>query len=240
MNEDILVDIGLSRSEAKIYLALLHDGVSTVTKVADTTKLHRANIYDALKKLVARGLATYMQKEKVSYYEAVEPSALMNILKAKENQLTAILPQLELSRRLVEDTSESYVAEGLQGLFNAMRGFLKYNDDIRVYGIPNTVPELVRTKIPHFHKDRIQQGVKMLHIYNHDATDRIKFLNKMKLTQARFLPESFDSQVSTWVCGDEIMITLWEKPLVCIVVKNKQVAQSYKKYFALLWEAAKK
>ncbi len=240
MNEDILASIGLSRSEAKIYLALLHDGVSTVTKVADTTKLHRANIYDALKKLVFRGLATYMQKEKVSYYEAVEPNALMNILKEKENRLTAILPQLELSRRLSEKKGESYVVEGLQGLFNAMYGFLKYKDDLRVYGIPNTVPDIVRTKIPHFHKERIEKKIKMLHIYNHDAKERMKVLNKMKLTETKFLPESFDSQVSTWVCGEEIMITLWQKPIICVVVKNKQVAESYKHYFSLLWDAAKK
>lgn len=240
MNEDILVNIGLSKSETKIYLALLHEGVSTVTTIARATKLHRANIYDALKKLVARGLATYMQKENVSYYEAAPPSALMNILKEKEQQLATILPQLELSRKLSEEKGEAYVVEGLQGLFNAMYHFLEYGEDIKVYGIPKSVPEIVRTKIPHFHKERIAKNVKMLHIYNHDAKDRIKFLNKMQLTQARYLPESFDSQVSTWVCGEEIMLTLWQKPIICVIVKNKQVAESYKQYFSLLWDAAKK
>jgi len=240
MNEAILVDIGLSRSEAKIYLALLRDGVSTVTKISDATKLHRANIYDALKKLVSRGLATYMQKEGVSLYEAVEPNALMNILKEKEQQLSSILPQLELSRKLSAQKGEAYVVEGLSGLFNAMYHFLSYVDTIRVYGIPKSVPEIVRTKIPHFHKERLTKGIKMLHIYNHDATERMRTLNKMPLTEAKFLPESFDSQVSTWVCGEEIMITLWQKPIVCIVVKNKQVAESYKHYFSLLWLAAKK
>ncbi len=240
MNEDVLVEIGLNHSEAKIYLALVHDGLSTVTKIAGTTKLHRANIYDALKKLISRGLATYMQKEGVSYYEAVEPRALVNILREKEQHLTAILPQLELSKRLAEKKGEAFIVEGLTGLFNEMYNLLQYNDDILVYGIPKSVPEIVRTKITHFHKERLAKNINMLHIYNHDAKDRIKFLNKMKLTQAKFLPESFDSQVSTWACGEVVMLTLWQKPILSVVVKNAHVAESYKNYFSLLWEAARK
>ena len=78
----------------------------------------------------------------------------------------------------------------------------------------------------------------MAHIYNHSAKTRIKFLNEMKLTEARYLPESYDSQVSTTICGDMVMLTVWVKPVMVIQIKNKSVAEAYKGYFKLLWADA--
>jgi len=75
--------------------------------------------------------------------------------------------------------------------------------------------------------------------YNHNAKQRIAFLNKMKLTEAKYLPESFDSQVSTNICGDQVVIALWNNPITIIQIKNQAVADSYKRYFELLWKSAK-
>lgn len=239
MDENILVDLGLSKSEAKIYITLLQLGRSAVTTIANTAKLHRANVYDSLKKLVDKGLASYMHQEKSTYYEASNPQALELIIKEKENKLKTIMPQLLLQKQMAEKKGEANVFEGLSALFNQLYNFLHYKEDIQVYGIPASVPEIVRTKINHYHKERLKQKVKMLHIYNHNAKKRIKYLNQMKLTYARFLPESFDSQVSTFICGEEILLVLWAPSIVIIRVKNQQIANAYKKYFSLLWAAAK-
>ncbi len=239
MNEDVLVEIGLNKTEAKIYLTLLKLGTSTVTEIANNAKLHRANVYDSLKKLIDKGLAAYIQQEKTTHYEAADPQALFLIIKEKENKLKTLMPQLMLHKKMVENKGEAKVFEGIQSLFNIMYKYLELKDDIRVYGIPESVPEIVRTKIPHFHKERMKQKVKMLHIYNHQAKERIEILNKMKYTYAKFLPESFDSQVSTFICGEEIMIVLWSPTVIITRIKNQQLADSYKKYFSLLWAAAK-
>lgn len=240
MDETALVEIGLSKTESKIYLALLKNGLSTVTEIAKETKIHRANIYETVKKLLAKGLISYIKQESGATYEAAEPQALLNMIKDKENKLNVIMPQLLLHKKMAESKGEANIYEGLNGLMNQLYDMLKYDDDIRVYGIPTKVPEIVRTKIPHFHRERLAKKVNMLHIYNYSAQDRITFLNKMKYTEAKFLPESFDSQVSTFVCGEEIMLVLWLETIITIKIKNKQVANAYKNYFKLLWAAAKK
>lgn len=239
MDDDVLVDLGLSKSESKIYLVMLTLGRSTATQISTAAKLHRANTYESLKKLVDKGLASYMQQDKTTYYEAANPRALGRIIKEKENKLKTLLPQLLLHKKMAESKGEANVFEGLQALFYQLYDLLDYDDDIRVYGIPESVPQIVRTKIPHFHKERLKRKIRMLHIYNHNAKQRISYLNKMKLTYARFLPEHFDSQVSTFVCGEEIMLVLWTPSIVITRIKNKRIAAAYKKYFSLLWAAAK-
>ena len=51
MKENILMDLGLSKNESKIYLSLLEQGISTATQVAEKSGIHRVNVYDSLNKL---------------------------------------------------------------------------------------------------------------------------------------------------------------------------------------------
>jgi HTH-type transcriptional regulator, sugar sensing transcriptional regulator len=239
MNEEILVDLGLSQNEAKVYLCLLTLGMSSITQVADECKLHRANVYDSMKKLVSKGLAAYIQKDNVTLYEASDPQSLLRIVREKETKLKAILPQLMLSKKFAESKGEAYIYEGINAFVRLLYDFLEYKEPILAYGIPKTAPDMMKTKIPHFHKERIKLKIPMKHIYNHNAKSRIKYLNTLPYCEARVLPGSFDSQVSTNICGDKVVLALWNSPVTCILIKNQTVADSYKRYFTLLWENAK-
>ena len=239
MNEETLSELGLSINEAKIYTCLLELGLTTITKIAEKSKLHRSNIYDSIKKLIGKGLVSYILKDKVTFYEAANPNVLMRIIKEKENKLKAIIPELLLSRELAASKNEAQVLEGVPAFMQVLNDFLEYNEPIYVYGIPKIAPEMLKIKIMQFHKERIKHKIPMCHIYNYDAMDRIKFLNDMEFTKAKYVSESFDSQVSTNICGDEVVLALWTKPVMIIRIKNKLIADSYKKYFSILWKSSK-
>lgn len=238
MKEDILVNIGLTRSEAKAYLTLLELGLSGVTEISKISKLHRSNSYDALKKLISRGLVSKIEQGNVTFYSASEPKSLMMLLKAKENQLQSIIPQLELSKNMSQSAGHASVSEGLQSLFNLLYGFLDFKEDILLYGIPDIAPEVVKFKIGFFHEERIKQKINMLHIYNHNAQERIVLLNTLKYTVAKYLPAKYDSQVTTFICGDQVAFVTWD-PITVITVSNKNLSKSYKSYFHLLWKDSK-
>ena len=81
----------------------------------------------------------------------------------------------------------------------------------------------------------------MKHIYNFGAQDRIKYLNSLSNTEAKYLPKEYDSPVSTFICGDEVLLTMWSlEPILVIRVLNKNLAESYNKYFELLWQLSSK
>ncbi|MCK5107423.1 MAG: hypothetical protein KAQ83_01735, partial [Nanoarchaeota archaeon] len=219
--EEVLIELGLSKNESKVYLSLLETGQTNVTKLAHQCKIHRANVYDSLNKLIEKGLVNYIEKDKSKFFESAEPKHLTLILKDKENRLNQILPQLNLLRKLSHSKGRAHVFEGVNSFVNILYDLLEYKEEIISYGIPQMAPEMLKTKIPHFHKERLKRKISMKHLYNHDAGKRIDALNKMKLTEARCLPAKFDSEVSTNLCGDNVVIVLWAKPITVVQIENQ-------------------
>ncbi len=63
---------------------------------------------------------------------------------------------------------------------------------------------------------------------------------KEKQFETKLLPKEFITPVATQIYGDKILISIWEPTLLAIMIKSKEVAESYKSYFNLLWKLAKK
>ena len=51
-----LTGLGLTNHEITVYLALLELGSAKVVEIANKCKLHRPNVYDALQKLIEKGV----------------------------------------------------------------------------------------------------------------------------------------------------------------------------------------
>lgn len=56
MNRNVYETIGLSPNEAKIYETLVERGESTISEIAVRAGIHRRNAYDAIQRLIDKGL----------------------------------------------------------------------------------------------------------------------------------------------------------------------------------------
>ena len=250
MKENTLIDLGLSRNESKIYVSLLETGASTITKIADASGIHRVNIYDSLKRLQERGLVGQLQRNGSKFYQAAPPVALRNIIREKEIKLEQIMPQLELSKSLAGVVPEVQTYVGFDYVRNMFLHFLELNKDIFSMNVPQYVLDQMSIHgMPgkyfqeEIHKRRIQQKQMMYHIYHQDAMERIKFLNTLPYTEARYFNTKPENHVTTTICGDEVYIKIFfpsgDKPVI-IFIKNSQVADTYRSQFLSLWKMAKK
>lgn len=68
---DALIDFGLTRQEASIYIALLNHGEMTGYEVAKDTGISRSNVYAALTALTEKG-AAYLVEGEATKYRPVE------------------------------------------------------------------------------------------------------------------------------------------------------------------------
>ena len=61
-----------------------------------------------------------------------------------------------------------------------------------------------------------------------------------KYFETKFLPEELESPAIINIYGDRVVNVLWKKnyPL-CFLLINKEISDSYKKYFDYLWKFAK-
>ena len=106
-------------------------------------------------------------------------------------------------------------------------------------GVSSNVGHLIGPFLANFHKRRIEKKIMMKHIYNSDAYERIKYLKSLKYTEVRILPSEYNSPVATNVVGDEVIMIQWTENPVIITIKNRKIADAYRRYFNYLWKDAK-
>src|SRR3989338_1275628 len=91
---EILQTLGLTVIETKTYLTLLEIGKSLAGTIAERAHLHRRNVYDALEKLLQKGLVSYTISNNKKYWNAVHPEKTLNLMKENENLISSALPYL--------------------------------------------------------------------------------------------------------------------------------------------------
>lgn len=244
MKQHILMELGLSLNESKIYLSLLEQGAANANRIAEISGIHRVNVYDSVHKLKERGLVSEVSLEGKRLFQASPPEVLKNIIKAKEIKLNTILNELELVAKLSRKNYEVQVYEGWDFIRNLFLHCLQLKEPIFALDVPITGIQ----KLGHYfqeviHKRRAEQNQMMYHIYSREAMERIKFLNTLPYTEARYLEKEHEGNVTTTICGEEVAIHViyeheQQKPLT-IMIKNRQIADAYRTHFWLLWEKAK-
>lgn len=230
--------IGLHKNEILIYLDLIKIGSSSAHDIATRTKIHRPNVYDTLNKLLKKGIVTQSIKENKKVFYPISPKNLMNYLKQKEYDLQEVIPEIEKIHNTPKKPRRVTMSEGIRAFRNILDSLLEKNQDIFAYGIPKEVPNIIGGFIGDFHKRRIEKKITMKHIYNQDAKERIRYLNELDFTEAKALPASFNTTITTLICGDTVLLNFWEDPLCTIVIQNQSIANTYKNYFDIIWNQA--
>lgn len=99
MNSKELLDglktLGLSDKAAKVYLANLALGETTVLELAKESGVPRTSIYYTLDELRERGMITESERGKKTYYMYIEPETILKEARQKIVNLDEILPELE-------------------------------------------------------------------------------------------------------------------------------------------------
>ncbi|MBW2990523.1 hypothetical protein KY348_02340 [Candidatus Woesearchaeota archaeon] len=250
---ELLRSIGLTDSEAKVYLALLDLGTSTVGPIADKSRASYSKIYLLLEKLIDKGLATYITKEKTRYFTPTSPKKILEYLDQKKTTLDKLskevkdmLPKLEA--KLKQSQEEEYVTiyeghEGLKTVYLESINNLKPGDEILVMGA--TMGAYTQTKqnillLKKVHTIRQERKIGFRVIFNEEFRQNkdVEFFKKQKPIQVRFLLKNTPAGIN--IQGNRVLIIYWhkEEPKV-FLIQSKIVADSFRKYFEVVWEKAK-
>jgi len=246
MYEDILLEIGLIKSEVAVYFALLELGSSTTGPIIKKAGIASGKAYLILDKLVQKGLVTYSIKSGTKYYQAKDPEKLLDYirekeesLKKKEVQLKEILPKLKAQYEEQKYKPATEVYEGIKG-FKTFYGWilkeLKKGDSIDILGVPREANEKFQAYLLDWNKRRIQSGINMKIIYNNDCREFGIKREKMKLTEVRYMKQELETPAWIDIFKDYVVTINVHGEPICFLIKNKESAESYKKYFDILWK----
>lgn len=238
---ETLKSIGLSSSEAKVYIGLLKQGVCSVTELSRRTKMHRSNVYGVLDTLISKGLVLKTFDGMKNVFCLTSPSCLSSYLKLKEGDVDSILPDLEKMQKASTSSLKVCVFQGTTSLRNEYMNLLLKSKPILAYGISkNEKVVLGKGFLDNFHKERIKKNIFYKGIYNFNVLSVARHLDKLGLTQVRFFDSHFDSKVSTIICGSNVLFVFWnESPISFLIINDPLMAKSYENYFHILWKRAK-
>jgi len=241
MNIEILEDIGLTKGEIKIYLALLELGESSAGPIKKKAKLQNSVVHLCLGNLVDKGLVNYVEKGKRRFYAATEPEHLIDFLDEKRRRLQRILP--ELIRKQKEKTKyEVHIYEGVKGLKAIHEDILKdlkQGEEFLVLGVPGEAHEKFEPYFLDFHKRRLKIRIKLRIIYKKETKQYAKLREKMKFTQVRYLPDKLTSPMWITVYKEKSILFVVGDILLGIVIENNVIANNFREYFELVWSIAK-
>jgi len=237
MEKENLIRIGLTNREAEAYLALLQSQEALASEISEKTRESRSHIYDTLKSLIEKGLASYVIKNNKKYFRPAPPEKLISYLKEKENLIQKILPNLQelykpkIKKPIVE------VFDGKEGIKTVLNDILKVNKEWLCLGSTGKSKEIIPYFLEHLHKQRIKQKISLRAIYNDDKLGRLrsKEVSKMPYSKVKFMKKLSPS--TTYIYGDRVVIILWEKEkLLAIMIKDESIAKSYKEFFEVIWK----
>ncbi len=231
---DTLLRIGLSDGESKVYLALLKLGSVPVSDIKEETNLHRTTIYDFLEKLLNKGLINYVIKNNVKFYSAAHPNKLLDFVKEKEDIVQGILPNLMKLSDFKKSDVQVEVYKGHEGLKSVLNDVLRHGKDYVIFGVDESMfKEEFGVFMDKFFEKERRIGFKERILTSNDA----KFVYDSSTALYRFLPKESFNPTPTYVWGDNVAILIWE-PLTVIRIKHSKLADSYAKYFEILWNLA--
>lgn len=234
-----LENLGLTRNESAVYVALLETGETKTGAIAKKTGMHRVLIYDALAALGQKGLVTYVIRENRKYFSAADPLRIVDFLKEKEELAQSLIPELQRKRGHAEKEQLVSVYEGLRGLKSALNNMLAElspNGSHYVFASGN-MADALGPYYSIYQETKKRNKIKTSIIYDESFRRRTDVVNITAGT-IRFYPLTTFA-TDTWVYSNKVLIvTYTADPPIAILIENKQAAESYLKLFQSIWKNA--
>ena len=229
--------MGLTEKEARVYLAALELGYTSVQNIAKKAQISRPTAYKIIKSLEKKELISRTEEKNKRYFAAQSPDHLLGILKMrkkeleeKEREFIRIIAVLR-AKYYLDDKREIKVYQNKIGLEVLLDDFLTtHSKEIYVLAIDEKIwPEKQRDKTYQKIKKRLGK-IKVKELSLAKNTSPFVYLERKHFKQSSF---RFKGII---IIYDKIIIL---PPLKnYLLIDNKEVIDLIKSFFLLTWKFA--
>jgi len=248
--ENDLKKLGLTKTEAQIYLSLLSFGRATPTRIARETNVKRPTVYAALESLLREGIVWEDKSSKTKTFYAV-PSDLKNIIIRQKSELEAkdllaksILTDLEsisqskeFSSPRIRHVRQEDLSSFLYAQTKAWNDSLMSTPDKSWWGYNSldlTQHKVYQEWIDWYWKNS-DPSIR-LHLFSPSHAGE-EVLQKNHGQRRNITYWDQEAPASLWVCGDYITFMATEKkPHYLIEIKDSLIASSLRTTYQALWK----
>ncbi len=249
MNEQILIQSGLSADQAKVYLYLLENGLTPAKHIALNTAIGRALTYKVLEQLIGLNLAEKRENiGKIALFAPKHPKNIKEMLDKRKQELEhtsvdfgVVLNTLssEFNALLGKPNTQSF--EGIEGIKKIHEDILSTNENILIVSSP--IAHKKREEILDIIKKQLESQVKR-NIHCRAITPRSEE-QRSRLTEThdtqylierKVVPvEKLNIPAQIIVYGDKVAITNFKESIITVVIESKYITQTFRILFEYIW-----
>lgn len=243
MNSELLIKLGLTKSQAKTYIALVRGGKLTPAQLAKQTSESRTAAYAALDKLVELGLAKVDEESKTRCYLPASPAALESFIEAQRRELADNFDQLQSSMPQLLTYYYSFQPEpgikfyqGEKALIEVYKDQLRSRQDVYLVRTPADEQHFGH-QLYHYMKLRAQQGQKAYVIApDFPSAKEYSAKNDKELKrEMTWVPvKSYTAPVEISVYGNKVAYISFGDELSATIIDSPQIAEAMRQVLALV------
>lgn len=239
-----LLDIGLTRGESGVYLALLELGSSTVGPIVKKSGVAYSNVYEILERLINKGLVSFIIKNNTKYFQPASPESLLAYVEKRGKEidrqkevLRDLIPKFEIMQK-IKPEQEAEIFVGMKGLRTAyMKLLSEHKGEWLFFYIHNEgyakESDMFFRNISKLFKT---PGIVTKGICNTEYK-KSKFAKTATFMKIKYVDFPIPGIID--IFHDKILIVSWSKNPVAFLIKSQQIADSMRDYFNLVWKIAK-
>lgn len=248
MNPQLLQKIGLSKSQAEVYIRLVEKGELSPPEVAKLTGETRSNAYMVLQRLEEIGLIEKTSNAKKIAYQPLNPIALEGVVEERraetaqvEQQIKQAMPQMLSYFYSFTEKPGIRLLQGIEGLKEIYTDTLRAKQDIYFMRTSAEVKFLGEDFFQRYKKRRAELGI-TTHAFTEGPPSLKKSLlddaNKMVRTWIK--PEDYTAPVEINIYGDKVAYLVYGEEVMGVIIQSAFIADSMRQIFRMLKRVQKK
>ncbi len=244
MNQtSILQEIGFTSREERVYKVLIEIGPSTVGPIVNKTGLPHAKVYDTLRKLTERGLASFVMIHKRKQFQALSPKQLLVMMDEKRRSLSELVKELENKKRIARESQTATVYEGhkaIKSMFDILLNDLTRKDFYRVFAFTKEYmwSQDAKDILIYVHSTLAEKGVNDWMISHMSVRpDVLRTYKSIKNMQIKFTDQHFPQGLI--ISKGRVINFIWSNRPTAFEIRSLQMFEQYKRFFEDVWQKSK-
>jgi len=152
--------------------------------------------------------------------------------------LQEILPELLLKQKQAKEKPEIITFRGINGIKELLMELLEAGGkEHHTFGSTAKSLMLGDAWWVSYHKKRAERGIKAKLLFNESLT-YWKAEIKYPKSEVKYTKAGFEPLTETIIRNDKIGIIVWTDKPLGVIIYQKEAAESYDKFFQLMWKTA--
>ncbi len=247
--EALLQSIGLTDTEAHIYLTGLAYPTIEAGELSKLTKIKRTTVYHALGTLLEKGLVAKKRTLKGLGFIMTSPDRLrsfidnkIDFLKQQQTAIKGMEPLLEKYTKSKEPQTWVMHYEGIEGIKVVIEYALYAKSrqwDI-IAPVDNFFKQFDKSYAQYFLKTRKENNIKARSLWEKDVTGRTLSRTEAEMRNPRLLPQSMWGKFKSVIIlfDNKVAFISSLKDESAVLIQSEEIYRTHAAMFESLWQAS--